>query len=577
MSVARHTAPMQHEAMQESRQERILSALYLALLLLAVLWPLWSTDWWVSAEGLRYPIRAGALSENLWAQGAHPRWIPEAGAGLGKPYFNYYAPGFAYLCLPFSWIGPVGATKLVILLVTCAAALAAFSLGRDWGGLRGGCLAALICVAAPYPVFNLYTRGDLAEYTANHLGAVMLLVLWRLINGGVTWRGALGCALLFALVVIQHNISALVLTGVFAAFAAGLAKLARVTGAAWARLGLVFVLGLALSAWFWLPALVELPMVHSDVLIEGVYDPSNRLISEAAPFARWSRSVATLGPVVPAVACLLLLAGALRLVPRGKAWLVAGGVIALVLLTLPVSWLFWDHAPLAKFIQFPWRLFGAANLLAATGAALVCRLEDRPGPARLFARPGLQWIALVGALYLVAGVWCISLRNLRVMPVHEPALNLQYWQDGRGAGPHGLVLTIGEFLPKDADFASLPDFHGSVATSPDLKLRVRGVDGASCTLSNETGKSGTVFIRQFWFPTWYAEIDGTESNCRAGPGGCLAVDVPAGSRSVRVFQRRTGIEFGAEWLSALALTGALAALGWMSVRRHQRAAAGEGS
>jgi len=564
--------------MHRPSKEGILSAALVTLALLAVLWPLGAIEWFANHEHFRYQLRLDALATNLLSQGAHPRWLPEGAGGYGKPYFNFYAPGFEYLCLPFLWLGLTGAVKAGIVLVTTIAAWSAFALGKDWGGHRGGCVAALLVIASPYPMFNLYARCDLAEYAANHLAVAMLLVLWRLLGRGMPLRGALAAGALYALIVIQHNISAMVLTVVFAAFAGGLGLLARLDRGAWLRLAVVFATGLALSAWFWLPSLVELPGVHTDVLTSGMYAPADNLHFDSEAFWNWSRGFATLGPLTVAVFALLCLAARLNLVPRGRVLLLVGGVAALVLLTQPVSRVFWRYFPLASYIQFPWRLFGTATLLCAVAAAHLFRLKPHPGLARLERiGPAAGWYVTVALVFTLAAVWCVSLRKLWTVHVHEPALHMAYWDDRRNNSvPGGYMLTLGEFVPRTADVAATPEFHGKWCVGQGVEVRQSSRDGATLIAEVDATKPGFVEFRQFHFPCWRAEVDGEQAQCVAGRGGCVQVPVDSGARQVRIYVTRTPIQAASEWLSFMALIAAGGVAGLVTWRARQ-ARAGAGS
>lgn len=144
--------------------------LYLLVLLAGVLWPLTTMDWFESHEGVRYLLRLDVLQLNVAAQATHPRWIPECAVGRGMPYFTYYAPGFPYLCLMFAWLGATGAVKSAIVLVTTVGAWSGFRLGAEWAGRHGGRLGALLVVASPYPLFNLYVRGGPSGVCGQSIG-----------------------------------------------------------------------------------------------------------------------------------------------------------------------------------------------------------------------------------------------------------------------------------------------------------------------------------------------------------------------------------------------------------------------
>jgi uncharacterized membrane protein len=540
---------------------------FLAAVVVMVLWPLAATDWWDSHEGVRYLLRLDALQQNVIAQGTHPRWIPECAAGRGIPYFTYYAPGFAYLCLPFVPLGQTAAVKCGIVLVTLAGALAAFALGARWGGRAGGHLAALLAVASPYPIFNLYMRGDLAEYAANHLAVGVLWLVWRVATGRGGLRAALGAGLLHGLMITQHNISALLFTGTIVVFGAGMGVVEHARGRAWALLALVPLTGVMVSAWFWAPSLLQLSLVSMAGITTGTYEPAGNLSADPQWVWRITRSAPVLGPLLTG-AVLAVFAGAVAgRIHRARGLFLAGGIAALLLLTQPVSAWFWRHVPLVEYVQFPWRLMGPATVMAALAAAHLPRLAPR-GPWRRAAGLAPAALALATALGLA-----VSFRNIPPDTFPVEARRISYWMTEPWPGnQYHEPMTAGEFAPITADPYQWPAFAGRMAMAQDaggpvvLHAARRGAELAASL----DGRAGAVMLAQFWHPTWRASVDGAPIHCQAGPGGCVSVSVPERGRELRLWPVRTNLETAAESVSALAVAVIVVFMAALSARRRAR-------
>ncbi|NBT18547.1 MAG: hypothetical protein EBT00_07165 [Proteobacteria bacterium] len=139
----------------------------------------------------------------------------------------------------------------------------------------GAVVAATAFVLAPYPFFtNLYDRAQVPEALALGILPWALLATWRAWHGDGAWVGAFGVAV--AALVLTHNITSLL--------AAPL--IAGVIGVAWSggrvhwkdalrRISIGITIGTGLSAFFWVPVILEASAVHlgrSDVT-PFLFDP----------------------------------------------------------------------------------------------------------------------------------------------------------------------------------------------------------------------------------------------------------------------------------------------------------------
>ena len=156
---------------------------------------------------------ASQFAEQVRAGILYPRWMPQSFDGLGSPAFYFYPP------LPF-WIDAlvsiVTANALSVsyrLAVTTTAILFLSGLAMHaWllktSGKRAAALVGAIAyMAAPYHLFDIYTRGAFAETTAYAVLPVVMLAL-RLTIERARWGLPL-LALAYAALLLSHLPTAL--------------------------------------------------------------------------------------------------------------------------------------------------------------------------------------------------------------------------------------------------------------------------------------------------------------------------------------------------------------------------------
>ena len=205
------------------------------------------------------------------------RWMPDADFGYGYPFFNYYAALPYYLAAAFklygfSYVTSLKLTQTAALLVAAGGAYGwARALPRPLSRPQA-LLAAAAYTFAPFHLVNLYVRGDsLSELWAMALYPLVLWAAQRCLDRASFGR-VFTLAGSTALLVLSHNISALNFMPVRGAVpAAGRRRrlLRRSAGGrqsqAWRPVLLALAAlawGLALSAFFWLPALREIDAVQ---------------------------------------------------------------------------------------------------------------------------------------------------------------------------------------------------------------------------------------------------------------------------------------------------------------------------
>ncbi|MCU0522418.1 MAG: 6-pyruvoyl-tetrahydropterin synthase-related protein, partial [Anaerolineae bacterium] len=225
---------------------------------------------------LGYSLRAGAL---------YPRWAPDFYHGHGYPIFNYYAPLTYYLSYALSLGRPEAAeagVKATLVVSQVLGAAGAYMLGRVFGRRGGGVLGALAYSLAPYvQLVNPHIRGAIAESVA--LG----FLPWALWSWEMLWRRGRGApvpaVLTTAAVFLSHNLtglSCLALVGLLGVWRAVGKGRALLVVAAWTVAAFAL-----LTAFFWVPFVLERSAVQLNVAGDGHYDFRNHFVALRQLFA----------------------------------------------------------------------------------------------------------------------------------------------------------------------------------------------------------------------------------------------------------------------------------------------------
>lgn len=395
--------------------QQLLFPLVAALLALPAAWPLLQPGFVATRAGGDSPFLLVRLHQMLagLTDGFPVRWMPDAAYGLGYPFWNFYAPLPYYLAAFLSrlGLGIVAPLKLTQLLGFLVAAAAMYALAYDvWRSRAAGLLAAVAYTYAPFHLVNVYVRGDsLGEFWAFAFYPLVWLAARRAVRNPAPATVA-GLALAYAGLTLSHNISALIFSPFLALYILGvwLDPGGRGRERAWLPLAAAFggiALGLAVSAWFWYPALAERGLVQLEVNLTGFFSYTGHfrganLVQAAALFDYDPTNGAAF--VIGLAQAVAIVAGSVAALswPFGRRWEVGAILLTLVVAVFaitPLSQPLWDHVPLLPFAQFPWRFL---SIVAFAGALVIAAL-----PARL-PSPGAAWAAtvVVGSLLMLAGL-----------------------------------------------------------------------------------------------------------------------------------------------------------------------------
>ncbi|MEM9774124.1 MAG: hypothetical protein AAF902_06060 [Chloroflexota bacterium] len=540
------------------------------------------------------------------------RWMGDGAYGYGYPFFNFYAPFAFYIAFIYRLIGfsYVQAIQLSQLTAFVAAAWGAFVLAKRWYRRDWVALAVSAAyTAAPFHLVNVYVRGDsIAEFWAMAFYPLVILAADNLLltdssegRIGMSRLNSIGwLGLAYGGLILSHNISALifspfVLLFVVCRLAPKFTKLSGPTSNRFftllpkiAMCGLALFLGVAASAWFWLPALSEQHLTSiPDMTVgyfnynfrDGIHFRSTDLVQPTLLFNPTVEGgqAFRMGLVQAIVTVISVVALAWRPVRKRLGWgvwsfMVLGLVVSTFMLN-PLSRFLWDTLPLLPFTQFPWRFLSVqAFFTAMLSGVPVLALVRMFGRRRLAAKNEAKrpiWVAplittVVSACYVFVGIGNLSLTFLPVADADVTAENLaRYEWFTRNIG----TTVSAEYLPPEASprpFTSnwLEDGERNsvsvVSGSANVEISERKTSRQRWQVTVEGDNPATVVFPTLFWDGWNALVDGESAEIRASSSsGLIQLTIPPGQHDIVLALGKTQIRVIGEFISISALVLAL--------------------
>jgi hypothetical protein len=293
-----------------------------------------------------------------WKHGIlYPRWAALAHFGYGEPRFLFYPPASWTLGSLISVVFPWSmASPVYIWAVLVLAGLSMFLLARRWLGEHDAIFAATLYAVNPYHLVIVYWRSAFAELLASSLLPMLVLLVWKAVEGERRVTMPLGLVLAAAwltnapaAVMIHYSLTLLI---VFLAWSRKSPKLLLTAGIA-------VTLGACLAAFYLLPAIYEQRWVEIANAVSAGSRPADNFLfvrTTDADHDAFNRIVSWIAVLEVVIILLAVALGKLWRQDRRELWKALSlWAVACSVLMLPVSLLAWNLLPKLQFMQFPWR------------------------------------------------------------------------------------------------------------------------------------------------------------------------------------------------------------------------------
>lgn len=346
-------------------------------------------DKYFSMHDDQHIARLYLLIEGIKQGNLFPRWVDMLGFGHGYPLFNFYPPLIYYVSAIFYFLGfsLIWSIKLMIISGFILSGLGIYLLIKKMVGRMAAFLGATVYIYFLYHSITVYVRGALAEFFTLAVLPFVFLCLYKL-SQKINWLNLLLLAISFALLILTHPLIAfpsIIFIGLFFLFLL-IQNKNKLKFTIFSLSG--GVLSLGLSAFFWLPSMVERKYTLVDnILTKELANYSDHFVYLSQLwYSPWGYGGSTkdladgmtyqLGKVPILFIIISLLLGIFYFVKKKKIddilksylFILFSLLTSLFMMTQYSSFI-WDRISFLWYIQFPWRFLTFVDLFIAIIAA----------------------------------------------------------------------------------------------------------------------------------------------------------------------------------------------------------------
>lgn len=459
------------------------------------------------------------------------RYIDSFGNRGGYMLFNYYSPLPYYIGSGYELLvkRPVKATKMVFLTALLIGSLGIFFLLRRYTNAMTSFLSVCLFLSSAYLGYDIYLRGALAEIW----GMVFFpWILWSFlrVKDKPTIANCIIAGIFYALVILSH----IAIAFFFSFFLFFMICIPPYKKKNIVNLGISVGIGLLLSAFFWLPILIEQNYIvyqHSEYATKQYlvgFLSFNQLIGfRINP----TQLHATLGLGL----FLLTIASGIFLLfnkknPHKPIFIYFFIIFFCSLFfVLPITKFIWDKAQPLRYLQSPWRFLAISTIYAI----FIC------GIALSFIKK--WWIQTLIVSVVVIYTLIFQTGYMRPYAYNDIP-------EYKAEGVCGTTTWKDEYLPKWVSRCLPKEVSGSPSYSifshTASKITDVSVEKNGRLITFETsGKEGVVTIAKYYFPNWHLFID--EKKTLIYPStqyGLITFTVPRGSHQVRLVLGSTFVQ-----------------------------------
>jgi hypothetical protein len=538
----------------------------LILISLVFVLPFFRPGYFETDDGGWAIVRQASMHRELKAAQLPVRWSSDLNRGYGYPLFHYSYPGPYYMgeVLHLLGLNFTDTIKALFILATVISILAMYALCKEiWRNELVAFLGAILYLSGTYRLLNLYVRGSLGETLALALFPLLCLFGLKLMATGKRRYLLLG-SLMLSILIITHNVMSLIFLPFFIYFLTGefflrYVKINRLLNLyiekihnLKAKIGqnyevklftrnvhlvvVMLLVGIGLSAFFWLPALREIkyvrigstPLANIDEQFRSARGIFLSPLDTKRELEQTHESI--LERRIELARIVVLLAGAIIIYyyRRSNELIAHRAVVYYVpyigclLLLLPISAFLWKTVPGLKLVDFPWRVYA---LMLFIFPLLI---------APLALIPKLKYIAVgIATIFLISS-----------LQMAHPQKYTNY-PDSFYATNQGTTTSADEYLSRwvTSDLASVKP-RTLLPTNTGEQFVFKEISSHSLarkyTYTLKSQKPIKIYTGIMYFPGWQTYIDEKESEFTyKEDNGVLTAVVPPGEHTLKIIFKNT--------------------------------------
>ncbi|MEK9147282.1 MAG: 6-pyruvoyl-tetrahydropterin synthase-related protein [Patescibacteria group bacterium] len=515
----------------------------LVILSLVTLWPFFKKGFFESHDGEWMVIRFTAFHQALTSGQFPVRYVERLNNNYGYPVLNFLYPLPFYLAeIPkVLGLGFVDSIKAVFIASTVISSLAMYWALSRIATYTAAFAGAIIYLFIPYRFVDLYVRGSLGEIVALAVVPVIAGCILKLREKKQIYAPIL--ALAVGLLILSHNVIAVLFLPFF------LVMSRIILGKNIIGYVPSFILGIATTTFFWLPALYDLKLVRiSQIKVSEITDhlvDFSKLIFPSWGYGPNPNSPDGLSVQIGLVAVFIFLATLTIMIATktknkqsfSSNNLISYMLIAFVLITLTNTKLaltFWQNLPGADAIQFPWRMHSILIFITAFLAAFV--IDSAKNKTLL--------VALVAVAAITSTIFYTKPSTFVDRGDNYYATN----EDTTNSRDEYLPIWV-RLKPKDRPAEKIELVGpGQIVTKSQEHLKYEAV--------YESPAQTSLKINTVYFPQFVAKVDGRPSQISYDNDlGVISVKLPSGSHKAIISYTSSPVARASEVISLLALFG----------------------
>ena len=514
---------------------------FVLLLSLFVIIPFFQKGYFPTHDGEWAVVRLSDMYREVKDMQIPPRISGNLNFGYGYPLFNfaYPFPYYTGLILIALGVGLVNSIKILFGLSVIASSIIMYFLAsRLWVDRYSGVVSSLLYLYLPYRLVDLYVRGSIGESISFIFFPLIIFCIYQIFHLSHKHLFTVILALSVAALVMTHNIMTVLFLPIIFISVLIIALLKRKTEFFLSIFGVL--LGVMLSAFFWIPALVEKNYIYlSKVPIADrnlYFVKLSQLI-----FPTWGYGTPTdanpftyqIGiPHIFSFLIIFSLAIYYRIKKRdllaSLAIIICSVIVIYILMLFNFTGIIWKSIPLLNEINYPWTLLAPIGFLISLIAGYGVKFKK----LRL-VMTGFVLIAVVFILPYAKPQYMVNKGD-------------QYYLTNDGT-----TTSSDELMPLWVKEKPVSRFSNKIEVLSNVGV-VNDVFYNSKKISFKINSpiKEIVRINSIYYPGWKAYINDNASKISyQNNKGVMDLVVPAGANYIQLYFSETPLRLGANIIS----------------------------
>lgn len=360
----------------------------------------------VTHDGQDHIVRIANFYQNLVDGNLIPRWGANLNWGYGHPILEFLYPLPSYLASLFNFIGFsfVDSAKIVFGLGMVLSLPFMYFWLSQFVSKYSALFGAILYTYAPYRFVELYVRGDIGENLAFPFIPLVLFFIHKLYKKSDVKYVIFG-GISLAFLILAHNAISLMALPFIIAYCLLLIYLSKNRKPLIINLIFLILIGFTLSAFFWLPALLEGKYTLRNIVTAGSYIGRFVSLSQIiyGPWNYGGSGQFTVQYGLFQWLAILLSPLAIFLLRKQKEKLLLSitlifFIVISTFLMLPLSGFVWGKIMLLQNFQFPWRFLALIVFTTSVLGSLVFELIPKKFSLKILTISVLL-ILIIGSFY----------------------------------------------------------------------------------------------------------------------------------------------------------------------------------